>query len=214
MLTNYQVDEATGAVRQTALTPTVAYDNAYVSNYLKLPVKAMSLLRWGVVQRALVPLDIHRSKVLDFGCGTGHFLEEVQLHGAHAFGHDIAPYRLPEGILKLDAVNVSKVNFDLVTFFDSIEHVIDPLATLKSLNTTAVAISLPWCHVSTLGDAWFEKWKHRKPGEHLWHFDAASLCRLAELAGFRPMFIGNPEDAIRQPVERLPNILTGVFYRA
>lgn len=213
MLKGYIIDEQTGAVRQDTLQPTVVYDANYVSHYNKLPVKAMSLLRWDVVKRALIPLDIHRANVLDFGCGNGAFLNEVQEHGAHAFGYDIAQFPLPEGVFRLDDAAVSKMDFDLVTFFDSIEHVEDPLGTLKRLNTTAVAISLPWCHAHTLGDEWFAKWKHRKPGEHLWHFDAASLCRLAELAGFRPMFIGNPEDAIRQPVEKLPNILTGVFYR-
>lgn len=214
MLDGYILDGATGAIRQKALIPTIVYDANYVSKYNKLPVKAMSLLRWDVVKRALVPLDIHRAEVLDFGCGNGAFVHEVQEHGAHAYGHDIADFPLPDSIPKLDVQTLRQQDFDLVTFFDSLEHTEDPLGTLKALNTTAVAISLPWCHAHTLGDEWFTRWKHRKPGEHLWHFDAASLCRLAELAGFRPMFIGNPEDSIRQPVEKLPNILTGVFYRA
>lgn len=213
MLTGYAKDNKTGAIYQEDLRVTAVYDTKYVANYVRLPVKAMSLLRWNTVKRALVPLSIQRAKVLDFGCGTGSFLSEVHAEGARAYGHDIADYPLPAEIHRVDTAEMASTHFDLVTFFDSLEHVVNPLHTLVALDTEAIAVSLPWCHANTLGSDWFFSWKHRKPGEHLWHFDAASLCKLAGQAGFRPVFVGNPEDAIRYTDTGLPNILTGVFIR-
>ena len=101
--------------------------------------------------------------------------------------------------------------WDVVTFFDSLEHVHQINEVIGGLRTKWVMISLPWCHARALGAAWFAGWKHRKPEEHKWHFDAIGLTRFMARHQYQCLFMGNPEDEIRTPGDELPNILTGVF---
>jgi hypothetical protein len=98
---------------------------------------------------------------------------------------------------------------DVVTFFDSIEHIAEPNIHefLGSIKTKNVMISLPWMH-ERMGAEWFRTWKHRKENEHYHHFDAHGLIQLVHKAGFTPIHISNDEDKIRKSVSYLPNILT------
>ena len=59
---------------------------------------------------------------------------------------------------------------------------------------------------------WFEKWKHRRPDEHLWHFDKDSLVNFMERMGYIMVSCSNLEDTIRKnPHQEETNILTCVF---
>ncbi len=101
--------------------------------------------------------------------------------------------------------------YHCVTFFDSLEHMHD-IDFVSRLQTSFIMISLPWCHY--LSDEWFERWKHRRPNEHIFHFGHVALCDFMWRHGYRTVFIGNPEDRIRAAVDHLPNILTGLFIKA
>ena len=101
--------------------------------------------------------------------------------------------------------------YDVITFFDSLEHFED-IEFVKDLSCTAVCISVPHCH--NKNDEWFENWKHRRPDEHLWHFDKDSLVKFMERMGFVLCSYSNLEDTIRKnPDQEEPNILTCVFRR-
>lgn len=214
MLTGYEIQN--GVIHQVEdFGERMVYDTHYIEKYRTLPVHEMSVLRWQLIGERLIyddletPLEPH---VLDFGCGLGTFLQVACAGGAKVFGFDIvSDYPLAPEIERV--TTPFDDYYHIVTFFDCLEHLLDPVHTLQRLRTDIIVISVPWCHAHTLGDSWFNAWKHRKPGEHLWHFDAASLCKLMALVGFKPIFIGNPEDRIRRPVEALPNILTGVFVK-
>ena len=67
---------------------------------------------------------------------------------------------------------------------------------LKDLNCNYICISLPWCHY--FDDDWFDNWKHRKPDEHLWHFDEKSLQKFMTRMGYETINICNLEDVTRQ----------------
>ncbi len=193
-------------------------------------------------------VDNVMASVLDFGCGTGDFLKEAMAdakrrgYRLEAAGYDISGYAVdgfpvltgsgPEdydGVAKMLGGVCQDIRdpegpvdpWDIVTFYDSLEHVPDFMRVLRMINARHVVISLPWCHANTLGVEWFTGWKHRKPGEHLWHFDAASLCGVMGSLGWRAVTVGNPEDRIRKPAAPaigggyggVPNILTGIFER-
>jgi hypothetical protein len=71
-------------------------------------------------------------------------------------------------------------------------------------------ISLPWCHHPDQ-DEWFLNWKHRKPNEHLHHFNQRSLCAFMYDQGWSCVNHSNLEDGIRQHEHDWENILTAVF---
>ena len=99
--------------------------------------------------------------------------------------------------------------YDVITFFDSLEHFED-IEFVKDLKCRVVCISVPYCHNKS--DEWFENWKHRRPNEHLWHFDKDSLVKFMERMGFVLCSYSNLEDTIRKnPDQEEPNILTCIF---
>lgn len=206
----YQLDWDTGALRATDRRITAVYDHAYVARYERYPQAALSRIRAELVSR----WEPDAVNVLDVGCGTGAFLEAMidAQPQAKLYGHDVSPYPVSHFITRVGADWFNQ-KWDVVTFFDSLEH-FDSLEPVKLLRARTVVVSLPWHH-PYLGEDWFARWKHRRPGEHLWHFTPDSLAKLFERAGMRAVYVGNPEDAVRKPEPDAqgPNILTMVFRR-
>ena len=146
------------------------------------------------------------SSITDFGYGDGSFLRACENIIETRTGYDIIPSDVPEGCIKS--------NYDgekeLLTFFDSIEHVHD-LSFLENISANNVIISVPWCHFRKLGESWFSSWLHRKPHEHIHHFDEISLLNLMSMYGYTMLRYGNFEDCIRIPATGEFNILTAHF---
>jgi len=83
--------------------------------------------------------------VLDIGCGTGRFLEFAQTHGWQIAGLELCAGVGRETASRLRAqvylgsvfdVELPKEKFDLVTMFDCIEHLEDPLRALTICHRT------------------------------------------------------------------------------
>jgi hypothetical protein len=163
----------------------------------------MSELRFNLLNKVIKSFDT----VTDFGYGNGSFLHHCNLHGKKTYGYDISDYPTPVGSLKVNHVNDYEV--DVMTFFDSIEHLPEQNLDvfLKSLKTKYVCISVPWYHEEQ-GEEWFVNWKHRRENEHLHHFDSHGLVKLLQSSNYKVLYLGNDEDAVRTPVDSLPNILT------
>jgi hypothetical protein len=206
----YDFDTLTGALFSKDRSIRAVYDHAYVARYEHYPQAALSSIRAELVNRWAPDAR----NVLDIGCGTGAFLEAMRLISPQVdlHGHDISPYPLPDFINRVGA-NWTAQEWDVVTFFDSLEH-FDSLDFVRQMRARTVVVSLPWYH-SCLGPEWFRDWKHRRPGEHLWHFDPLSLANLFTKARLRAVWLGNPEDEVRlpEPDAQGPNILTMVFRR-
>ena len=65
---------------------------------------------------------------------------------------------------------------------------------------------------TTPDEEWFENWKHRRPDEHLWHFDKESLVNFMNRMGYVLVSHTNLEDTIRKnSQQKETNILTCVF---
>jgi len=204
MIKNYEVDQY-GVIHQQIRQPFV-YDKNYIDisygNLVQL-TDEMAYLRLGYIIGAIgrVPLSI-----LDVGYGTGDFLKVCTRIVKQSAGHDLFRDLLPAGCDFVE--DITARHYDVITFFDSLEHYPD-IDFVKKLNCNYVIISLPWCH--NIGDAWFDAWKHRKPDEHLHHFDLSSLTNFMRSQGFRLVGHSNVEDTIRKSASTLPNILTAVF---
>jgi hypothetical protein len=197
---NYFVDDM-GIIHQETYVP-FTYDENYCSTYdtdlYRRESEKLQALRYGfaVACHGRVP-----GKILDFGCGNLAFVDFANQH-TNAIGYDIAA-----GPGKTDKLQPASV----ITFWDALEHVPDLDSTLNSIECDTVIISLPWCHYVTEGLQWFNSWKHRKPNEHLHHFNPSSLMLLLESHGYRQIAISYHEDIIRKGGNCLPNILSMGF---
>jgi hypothetical protein len=209
MLDNYRIDTF-GVIHQIDFTP-IAYDERYISYYQAKSDRTIKLgyqrLGWilGLLNR--IP-----ESVLEIGYGTGTFIEAAQITGvSRCAGCDIADYPLPEGVEFLDWQHALEPQWDLVAMFDVLEHVPD-LSFVSRLRTSYLALAVPFCRWTELGDDWFRNWRMRLPNEHLHHFDPDSLVKFLAHCGFEKITLNTFEDGIRlRPGETGPNILSGFF---
>lgn len=204
MIKNYNIDQH-GVIHQQDRQP-FTYDKNYIdAGYGKLVqlTDEMAYLRLGYIIGVIGRVP---QSVLDVGYGTGDFLKVCNRIVDRCAGHDLFRDLLPAGCDFVE--DITAQHYDVITFFDSLEHYPD-IDFVQKLNCNYVAVSLPWYH--NISDEWFSTWKHRKPDEHLHHFDLSSLTNFMRSQGFRLVGHSNVEDTIRKSVSTLPNILTAVF---
>jgi len=188
--------------RQADLSVGVTYDAKYVADRYEAiddRVWMLSLRRLAVLE-AFCP---RRGRLLDFGCGSGRFVQAARTQGWDAWGYDVTT-----GAGRRSGLQGP---WDVVTFFDSLEHLPDPAAMVSQLNAQVVMVSVPWCHFPENSD-WFSTWKHLRPGEHLHHWNDATLTAFFHKLGYWPLMQSSCfEDDYRPGDGPLDNILTAVF---
>lgn len=184
------------------------YDAGYVATYdtpeYVRDNERLQQIRLDFIKAAHGSLPL---SLLDVGYGNGAFLKAAK---------DI-PIRYGKDVTGLQIPGVSLTNeyipADVVTFWDCLEHIPD-LSFLKDLAAQTLVISLPWCHFDVRGQEWFDnEYKHRKPDEHLHHFNAFSLMYFMKSMGWKYIDANNNEDEIRKSVDVWPNILSMAFKR-
>jgi hypothetical protein len=178
------------------------YDYSQKRNYGIDGVK-ISYLRLGFIIGVIKKTP---SDILDVGYGSGEFLSAAKVIVPNCYGFDISSYPVPDGVEKLNQIS----NFDgeVITMFDVLEHFGD-IYVIKDFKCKYLIVSLPNCHY--FSDEWFENWKHRRPNEHLWHFNEKSLINFMEEAGYKFISSCNLEDSVRLSQGPYPNILTAAF---
>ena len=144
-----------------------------------------------------LPQPTPDQRLLDVGAAAGFFVEQARLVGwnaegiepsrwAAAYARDNVGVPVREGIL--DATSFPSNSFDVITFWEVIEHLPDPSGFLKQVARVAkpgalVFLSTPDSGSTVarlLGRNWLG-W--RKIPEHLFFFDKRSLVRLLDQAG-------------------------------
>jgi len=185
----------------------INYNYEYSNKYNNYGEKAnyLSYLRLGVLLGAINKTP---ESILDVGYGNGAFLNAAKNIIKNCSGFDISGYPLPDDISVENSIYDK--HFDVICFFDSLEH-FDDINIIDKLKCNYVFISVPWCHY--LSDEWFLNWYHRRPNEHLWHFNDNSLINFFNENGFECLYINNFEDTIRKnsTCNGHPNILSAVF---
>tara|TARA_B100001939_G_C16900687_1_gene599813 strand:- start:449 stop:1120 length:672 start_codon:yes stop_codon:yes gene_type:complete len=216
MIDNYELT-VDGVLRQIKIEKessnsslNLAKNCHYFNYYNSFDEKPMNELRYNLMVSDMTKEEIYHLCILDFGYGSGTFVKYCFELGNDTYGYDIADTKLSHGT-KINDINIIfEEEFEIVTFFDSLEHCED-IEFIKNINTEYILISVPWCHWKKEGDEWFMNWKHRKPNEHLYHFDDISLKKFMKRMGFSCIKIGNFEDVIRKSIDHRKNILTGLF---
>jgi SAM-dependent methyltransferase len=149
-------------------------------------------------------------RFLDFGCGSGAFLDAMP--GFDGIGFEVAA-DVPEGVVrrdrivtgdiladKLPAVGLAPASFDFIVAWDVLEHLADPARQMQRLQTLLKPGGRLYL---TLPDnaSWAARFSGRTWNmlllEHLWYFDPATVTRFLRRCGFvvdtvRP--IGYPVD--------------------
>ena len=194
-------------VWQSDLSVTMLYDGFYAHQYDFRPVKQMSNLRWDFIQ-AHLGLSAG-SNILDVGYGNGAFLKCAKLAGMAIYGIDVHSEDFGIPNITFD----THIDFDLICFFDSLEH-FPEFDAIFNLSSKAVVVSVP------NRPQWFlrspSKWRHFKPGEHLHYFSPESLEHFLGRWGFETKIAEDyPEDSIRGKLafdgQIYDNVYTAIF---
>lgn len=127
-----------------------------------------------------------RGPVLDVGCGAGQFIEYLS-HYLPAYGYDVNPASC-EWLMDCGRFS-DLMPFHAMTFWDSFEHIKDPLEIVK-LAKRWVFICLPVFNnkEEILGS------RHYRPDEHYWYFTPEGLVRF--MKGFKLRWYDTPEVAL------------------
>lgn len=133
-----------------------------------------------------------KGRLLDVGCALGDFVAAAVEAGWDAEGVEISAYAAAEARARglavrsgtLEELRLPDASYDIITLYDVIEHVADPLATLHEIRRVLkpggllhiVTPNVGGLQARLLGRHWY----HYKPGEHLAYFSPRTLRALVE----------------------------------
>jgi 2-polyprenyl-3-methyl-5-hydroxy-6-metoxy-1,4-benzoquinol methylase len=177
--------------------------------------------------------------LLDVGCSLGLFLSWARLAGFQTTGVELSPpaaqfarERLGLNVFcgTLQAAPLAPASFDVVTFWDVLEHIVDPEGDLRRARQLIKPDGLLIVRVPNVG---FHLPRTqlmrliRKNGfigldarNHINHFTARTLCGLLERTGFRVLnvkpgplnFYGNlPKDAVKFVYLQIARMMKWIF---
>jgi len=175
-------------------------------------------------------------KILDVGCGEGYFLDVCRKRGWKVNGVEISEFAAQETEEKigkrvftgsLREAGFEENYFDVITFFDVIEHFSDPVRELAEAlrilkKGGLICIQTPnagGIAAGIMGQRWFQI----KPREHLFYFSKKSLRKLLEKLNFNVscvksvgavLTIEYVASVLGSTNPHMANLLKLVFYRA
>lgn len=132
--------------------------------------------------------------MLDIGCGDGSFLLAARKCGWRVQGTEFNPYAARQRGLDVvtDICEIPDTSvFDCITLWHSLEHLRDPLSTLRSIRshlfpTGVLLIAVP--DIDGIQAKLFaRKWYHLDVPRHLYHYSKTSLSALLQATGFCPV---------------------------
>jgi 2-polyprenyl-3-methyl-5-hydroxy-6-metoxy-1,4-benzoquinol methylase len=154
---------------------------------------------WGRVGDLRNGLPWHgQGRLLDFGCGGGSFLARMAHQGWHVTGLDMSDttvqrvrseLNLPVLAGTLPHPDLQPESFDVVTMWQSLEHVHEPLEALREAHRLLVPdgkliVAVP--NIDSLPFEWFgAEWFGLDLPRHLAHFSPWTLTLILQRAGFQ-----------------------------
>jgi hypothetical protein len=145
-------------------------------------------------------------KLIDIGCGSGEFVRQAKLRGYDAYGYDVHNDDIGAPMTK----DITE-KCDIITMFDSLEHIDNVNEFLSKLNTRLIVITCPFLKTGML-EYDLIKWRHYKPNEHLHYFTYKSIKSLFAKHGYVLVNNVSVEDLIRR-TKNGPNTMTYIFVK-
>lgn len=136
--------------------------------------------------------SLRGKRLLDVGCANGQFIEYASRLGIEGSGIDISVEMVEsarEKGLKCEVKDLFdlKGEYDMLTFWDVIEHVPDPRRMLeksRSLLSSNGEILVQTPCTGIISELFGEEWLYYLPVQHLHLFSQESLFRLLSETGF------------------------------
>lgn len=119
-------------------------------------------------------VDSSAHTLVDYGSMNGKFFAMAQKRGLLANGYDIET-----------DVTITSIGADVVTCFEVLEHVVDPVSAIKNLAQLykkQLIISVP-------NEPWFSLWRLGWEREHLWAITPAILKHYLGVPAFEAQII-------------------------
>jgi 2-polyprenyl-3-methyl-5-hydroxy-6-metoxy-1,4-benzoquinol methylase len=134
-------------------------------------------------------------KLLDVGAYTGVFVEIAARHGWDAWGVEPSRWAVSEAQSQglnviqgtVGTADLPKGAFDVVTMWDVIEHLTDPLSALQGAHDLLKPGGLLVVHTIDIGSIFARLMRSRWPWlmeMHIYYFDRRTLRLMMEKAGF------------------------------
>lgn len=140
--------------------------------------------------------------LLDYGCGTGYFLNYMQHKGYNVYGMETEPearmFALENFKIKVsppdELLNEKHTGqFDIITLWHVMEHLHYPTKSLQWIYDSlkedgTLIIALPNC--SSYDARYYRQfWAAYDVPRHLWHFDPFTLGNYMSQHGFKQVFL-------------------------
>ena len=170
-----------------------------------------------------------QGRLFDIGCSAGFFLKLAKENGWETYGLEINKgsariarerYGLEVTIGTLDQADFEPKSFDVITMWDVIEHVRNPMKTMSVINRLLkedgiIALSTPNI------DGLFPKlsyllyrckiinyWPHPEPPYHLFQFSKRTIFDLLKLTGFNLLKIYDKRNLVSYIMGQLKSSLS------
>lgn len=136
--------------------------------------------------------------LLDIGCAVGFFLKVCQDEGFEVMGVELSPFAahyakeslgLRVLVGQLLDLSLPSESFDVITMWDVIEHLPDPLTELREierlLRPEGILVIMTPNIASLVAKIAGKRWLlYMKPQEHLYYFSPTTLKAMLRKAGF------------------------------
>ena len=144
--------------------------------------------------RGMVSRD--EAKLLDIGCSSGSFLQFAKKFGYVVSGVEPAPLAAATAIRRgldvkqgfLEHINYPDNHFDVITMFEVIEHVKEPVSLLRECHrilTEGGIIAIGTGNTDSWTVSFMKgEWDYFEGPGHISFFNPISMCKLASESGF------------------------------